>query len=408
MMSLCQSCQRPVEDLVNAGRHPVSNRYRTEAAPQHEDLFSLVLGQCTACGLVQLTTLVPPKQLAPQFDWIIYNEPEGHLDTLADELVSLPGLGPQSIIGGITYKDDSTLRRLNERGLSHAWRLDSSADLCVPVGAGLETIQARLSESVSTLASLYDPADLLIVRHILEHAHDTRRFIAALRSLVRPGGYIMFEVPDCSQLLETLDYTIIWEEHILYFTIGTYRRTLETLGFEVERINTYPYPYENSFVAIVRAPNDSAAMPTPETGEVETDRLRAQRFAAAFAQRRNAIQSALAARCLNGKRVAIFGAGHLSCMFINVNDISKYITFVVDDHPSKRGLFMPGSGLSIKGSKALLSENIDLCLSSLSPESEEKVFRKQSEFIARGGEFASIFPSSTRAFRHAPFETVRS
>ena len=88
----------------------------------------------------------------------------------------------------------------------------------------------------------------------------------------------------------------------------------------------------------------------------------------------------------------MFGAGHLSCFWINVLGVEAELEFVVDDHPAKRGLRMPGSRLPIRGSSALLEENITLCLLSLSPESEAKVLAKNPEFLARGGSFASIFP----------------
>ena len=41
-----------------------------------------------------------------------------------------------------------------------------------------------------------------------------------------------------------------------------------------------------------------------------------------------------------------------------------------------------------------MDEGATLCLTSLSPESEEKVLRNQQPFLARGGRFTSIFPAS--------------
>jgi len=399
MLRTCQACRGDVRALLDAGDHPVANRFRTSPSLADEQRFRLTLGQCRACGLVQLTTLAPHHALAPTFDWITYNEPEGHLDAVADDVMRLPGLAPASILGAVTYKDDSTLLRLRNRGFATTWRVDPVVDLGVTVGSGLETIQAVLPEQVDSLRSRYPAADLLMVRHILEHAHDTQRFASALRKLVKPGGYLVFEVPDCSQVLATFDYTMLWEEHVLYFTPATYRSTLECLGFETVSVVSHPYPYENSLVAIVRA---TAGTPgAARSGDESTlaELMRGRRFAEAYHQRRQVVVDTLAERHRAGEKIAVFGAGHLSTMFINVHDIAQYLEFVVDDHPAKRGLFMPGSSLPIRESSALLTEGIDLCLSSLSPESETRVVARQAEFIARGGEFASIFPSSPRALR---------
>jgi len=54
----------------------------------------------------------------------------------------------------------------------------------------------------------------------------------------------------------------------------------------------------------------------------------------------------------------------------------------------------------VSGSSALLEqERIDLCLLSLSPESENKVLAAKKAYLERGGEFRSIFALSPLAFR---------
>jgi hypothetical protein len=66
---------------------------------------------------------------------------------------------------------------------------------------------------------------------------------------------------------------------------------------------------------------------------------------------------------------------------------------------NKQALLMPGSRLRIVGSAALAE--MDLCLLSLNPESEQKVLAKNRQFIDRGVEFMSIFALSPRAVHRA-------
>ena len=96
--------------------------------------------------------------------------------------------------------------------------------------------------------------------------------------------------------------------------------------------------------------------------------------------------------------IAIFGAGHLSTMYLNVMNISDLISFVVDDDQNKRGLFLPGCRLPIYSSMDLLNRDIKYCLTSLSPESEKKVIAANKKILSRGGIFTSIFPSSPNSF----------
>ena len=90
----------------------------------------------------------------------------------------------------------------------------------------------------------------------------------------------------------------------------------------------------------------------------------------------------------------MFGAGHLAAKFINFYDIAGYISGVIDDNPDKQGLYMPGSGVPIIGSDVLDKGEVDVCLHTLSPESEKKVRAAKSEYLEQGGHFRSIFSAS--------------
>jgi len=57
--------------------------------------------------------------------------------------------------------------------------------------------------------------------------------------------------------------------------------------------------------------------------------------------------------------------------------------------------------LRVRPSSVLMDEKIDLCLLSLSPESEKKVIAAKHEYALRGGLFRSIFASSPIAYRSA-------
>ena len=75
-----------------------------------------------------------------------------------------------------------------------------------------ETIQKKIS-SFKNIKKL-KKTDVLIVRHILEHCYDIKRFINNLKKMVKKNGYIVFEVPDCEQSLLRRDYVMMWEELI--------------------------------------------------------------------------------------------------------------------------------------------------------------------------------------------------
>ena len=394
-MILCRGCQsQQVKELLDVGRHPVSNRF-LKCASVEEIHYSLVMGQCRVCGIVQLTRLIPVDELVPPYDWVTYNEPEGHLDSLVERLTWLPEINKRAVIAGISYKEDTILQRFNRLGFDQTWRLDISSDLGITASeAGIETIQDRLNSAlVPSIVKKYGLADMMIVRHVIEHAYNPIELINTLRRLIKPTGYLVFEVPDCTGLLEDLDYSTIWEEHLLYFTPETFRNFFSYYQFSFVDYICYPYSHENSLVAIVQLSlEDSPIYPTQDALKLETDRV--NNFARNLGAQKKRVRSFLSEYRKNHGKIAAFGAGHLACMFLNLMGIGEYIEFVVDDSPEKLGLYMPGSKLPVVGSQAIVDENIKLCLTALSPESEQKVMQKNKKFVELGGTFSSIFPSS--------------
>ena len=395
-MILCRGCRLgEVGEFLDIGTHPVSNCFLPHASVV-DPRYLLAIGQCRNCGLVQLTQLMPANALVPIYNWITYSEPEGHLDALVDRLTRLPNIDEGSLIAGVSYKDDTTLQRFNHLGFNCTWRLDVSDDFGMPVSqSGVETVQGCLNSNlVRPIIEKYGLADIMIVRHIIEHAYEPLELIGALRQLIKPTGYLVFEVPDCTKVLETLDYSAIWEEHLLYFTPETFRNFFSHYQFSLADYILYSYSHENSLVAVVRPlEGTSPVYPHQDVLKLETDR--ANNFFQNLGVRKSKIKEFLSQYRKKYGKIAIFGAGHLACMFLNLMEITEFIDFVVDDFPEKKGLYMPGSKLPIVGSQAIMDKDIKLCLTTLNMESERKVIQKNQEFIDFGGTFASIFPSSS-------------
>ena len=116
ILSSCLACRREtIGALLDFGMQPVCNRFLSPTANE-EYLHPLSLGQCSACGVVQIIEPAPASALSPQYDWIVYNEPEDHLSQLADAISCLPEITKVSAICGVSFFDKPLLKILAERG----------------------------------------------------------------------------------------------------------------------------------------------------------------------------------------------------------------------------------------------------------------------------------------------------
>jgi SAM-dependent methyltransferase len=390
-MNRCLLCgQNQCASLIDFGPQPICHHFFDGSKP--ETTHDLHLGLCGACGMTQLIHPIQPSQLTPHFDWIAYKEPEAHLDALVETLRGLPGITTQSVICGISFKEDSTRERLAKLGFHNSWRVDFQSDLDIRDDrAGMEMVQNRVRPGLEErLHAKHGAPDIVLVRHLLEHTHNPPAFMETLRRLVKPGGYVVFEVPDCARGFHVLDYTTLWEDHTLYLAEPTFLMCLRLGGFSIARFIRYQAAYENCLVAITR-PGASPDAPSPSRTNTVEEKSRLAAFSRGFSDRRQAMRQLLQEWRRAGK-IAVFGAGHQSVMFINLLGVADLIDFVVDDDPHKLGLRLPGSRLPIVASANLANGEVKLCLSSLSVESEIKVVQKLSRFFEEGGSFASIFP----------------
>ncbi|OGT38004.1 MAG: hypothetical protein A3F11_03270 [Gammaproteobacteria bacterium RIFCSPHIGHO2_12_FULL_37_14] len=399
---ICYVCQHSsVEMLLDFGSQPLSNRFLS-SPDQEEFLHPLLLGYCHSCGLIQLINPVSCEEAVPRFDWIRYQEPEGHLDRVAEILSQLPGVTSESTICGISGQETSLLTRLRQKGFTHTWQLSLGEDLGVHLDfANVETIQKNVTlEKIEKVVKSRGRPNVVIARYILEHAHDPLQFMTALQSMVQSDGYVVFEVPDVTTPLRACDYSILWEEHVFYFTPYSFIKCLEMGGFEVHSLDIYPYTMENSMVIIARIPdgNRQPSFLSRDGFLLEDESQRAFHYAKMLTERSSWYKEILS-HYRQESKIALLGAGHLACHFINLLQLADLIDFVIDDHPNKSGMFMPGSKLPIFPSTLLEERKIKVCLLSLSPESERKVINHKKDFLARGGKFFSIFSTSDYALK---------
>jgi len=384
--SCCTVCgDYPLNAKINFGLHPPANRFiLSDLNP--EEHFPLELGYCSHCGTIQLTKQMPRIAVKPRFSWLLYNEPEGHLDEAVTQIYRLPGIGVDTSVLGLTYKDQSTLERLGKRGIKQSSCLSY-------------TIFQQLHECTQT------PVDLLIARHIVEHVENAAQFILELKSLITPGGYLIIEIPDSEKLLKLGNHGFIWEEHLSYFTEHSLEILANQVGATIVWSARYSYPYEDSLMAAFQFINQRVNTSPPAPPERKRDNLIPKsddlldHFHKDLVEARAKWRRLLVNMRAQGHKLAVFGAGHLAVKWINFLQLADLLDCVIDDHSQKAGMFMPGSKLPILPSSALFERGIQICISTLSPESEQKVKVKLSKYFDEGGIFIHAFKTESHLYQ---------
>lgn len=363
----CHGCHMPqVEMVLDLGPQPPSNLFLGNATQQYPT-HPLRFGVCTSCGLAQIIDPMPKHMVRCTHDWLRYDEPEQHLDDLASYLSCAAGKQKPQVCG-VSYKDTTLLNRLENYG----WGV-----------------------STAPTASHAEQTDVLIARHILEHARNPQQFIASCSAMIRPDGLLVIEVPGFERMLQQHQHCFLWEEHILYFTKANLKNFLLSCNLEVLEVLEYPLPLENSIVAIARPAQSAAPAACSNKASLDDQLGMVRAFGSSLHSQAAKAQEALKGAVRAGKAISLFGAGHLGMKYIHFYGLEPFLKTVLDDHPQKRGTFLPGSLLPVTDSTWLAQHPDGVCLVAVNPEKHAILQQRHAFFAPGGGKWHSIFSDLT-------------
>ena len=230
------------------------------------------LARCATCGLVQ--TLVTPAWQAEADaiyrDYTIYHQSAGAEQNVFDRSSGQASPRSERIIQALRQALALPEHgRLLDIGCGNgaflaAWsRLVPGWSLC---GSEVsDTHRARLEglpgfERLFTegLEAIPGPFDLISMIHVLEHVPSPVRYLEQVRARLRPGGWLLLEVPDCARNPTML----LVADHCSHFSPPLLGGVAAAAGFEVLEATGEWVPKEASVLARVPAvPPSSPSTP---------------------------------------------------------------------------------------------------------------------------------------------------
>lgn len=330
---------RPVPVLPNAV-------YASREAALGVDRAAIELRQCLSCSHVYNAIFDEERvRYAPDG----YGNPLGasavfraYQSALVQGLIERFGLQGRAAFE-IGAGDGGFLTELVESGMASGTGLDpSSADARLLDGA-VELSARQLSDADR------GTADLLVMRHVLEHLADPGGLLRQSSGVLREQGpaAAYLEVPNGGFALGPRGVWDVIYEHPSVFTARSLATLVQRAGLTVEDISS---AYDNQFLqAFVRRSQPSAAAVQP--GESPSMEGEVAVFSDEFATATAAWSDLLAARAERNNPTVIWGAGSKGVMFCNL--VATGIETVIDANPAKQGRFIPGTGQPIEGPSAL-------------------------------------------------------
>ncbi len=336
----CRGCGKPMDAraLLSYKNMPASAQnfptVNTLGLDKGEDLD---VGQCGACGLVQLMN-EPVSYYKEVIRATAFSaEMREFRLTQFKHWVEKYQLENQSILevgcGKGEYLSLLNGVCMDAHGLEYA---PASVEHCMNLG--LNVSQGYLGDEDPLVLNTMQFKGFICL-NFMEHWPNPATSLRHLTERLTDGAIGLMEVPNFDMIIERGLFSEFIADHLLYFTQTTLRTLLESNGFEVLECKPVWHDYILSAVVRKRRVTNLDFFNQFKLDITSQIKHYISRFPS--------------------KKIAVWGAGHQSLAVIALAELSDQLAYVIDSAPFKQGKYTPATHLPIVPPNQLTKEPVE-------------------------------------------------
>ena len=213
----CRACTNSLSPFLSLGKMPLVNHFLKKGELSKEKRFDLTVAFCPHCYLVQLTKIVPPKQLFSNYLYFSSTSSSflEHCADNTDHLTHKLKLNKGSLVVEIASNDGAQLQYFKKAGMQ-ILGIDPAKNIAKLANKkGIPTIADFFSHSLAKKLQqqLKREADLIYGANVLAHVPKIIDFARGVKNILATKGTAVFEFPYLAGLLEG-KFDTIYHEHV--------------------------------------------------------------------------------------------------------------------------------------------------------------------------------------------------
>jgi SAM-dependent methyltransferase len=368
--SECRLCSSERLDLVlSLGSTPLANDFRSLANPPgHYEEIPLDLLRCHACQHVQLAHVVSPQLLFSNYAYVSGTSSSfvGHFKQYADWISNSLEIPKGDLVLEIGSNDCTLLSFLAESGYR-----------CIGIDPAENIVKDAESNQYLSICSFFDQevaddirknhgeASLIIANNVFAHIKDLSKTIQLVSSLLKPSGYLVFEVSYLLDVIEKTLFDTIYHEHLDYHSVSALLPFLARYGLDV--IDVIPISSHGGSIRVVA--QFKSNIERRESVQLFLDKEKNSGLDSPAALLRFSNNLNLLAKTnrkflletkSEGKSIVGFGApAKMTTLTYFFGITTGVFEFIVDDSPLKQNTYTPGGHTKVLSSEHLYDFNPD-------------------------------------------------
>lgn len=399
----CRICATQLPPpFLDFGDMPLANSFLASLEEAAEEArYPLAVTICQACGLVQLTHVVPAEQLFRNYLYVTSTSDavKVHAAWLAKELVGRYGWTRSQLLVEVASNDGTVLKSF-QRGGMRVLGVEPARNIAAMAEAdGVPTIAEFFNAATAKqVAATHGRAIGILGRHVFAHVNDLHDFLEGVNALLDDDGVFVIEMPYLGTLLSQMEFDTIYHEHLSYFSLAPLMRLCRDhrlVLIDVERLAIH-----GGSILLHMRRSRRGVVPSRRLEQLlEEERQLAltsaptlARFGTSVRQWRDDFSEWMDELRKNGARFLGYGAAAKGTTLLNYcPSVAASLECLLDRSPLKQGRYAPGTHLPVKPVEYWRTSQATHLLI-LAWNFKDEIIRQMQPFAQRGGRFVVPIP----------------
>ena len=400
-MKNCLVCSSSIAPFIDFGQMPLANGFLLPQQFGAEYHFSMQVGFCPKCGMVQLLDQPDREQMFHE-NYAFFSGTSRfmalHFKAFAEHAMAdyLPGGDPFVVEMG--SNDGIMLQNFAAAGIRHLGIEPSKNVAQVAIDKGINTVTDFFGADLARrIVAEHGQADAFLAANVMCHIPYIHSIVEGIGILLKPNGVVMFEDPYLGDVVEKTSYDQIYDEHTFLFSVSSIGYLFEQYGMEI--IDVEPQETHGGSMRYVIARR--GARPVSPKVAAQREREAAlglqlpqtyDRFRLNCEESRDRLRALLIDLKGQGKRVVGYGATSKSTTITTYCGITPdLVQFISDTTPIKQGKFSPGAHIPVRPYTEFVAAYPDYALLFAWNHARE-IMENEGAFRASGGKWIVYVP----------------
>jgi SAM-dependent methyltransferase len=378
---------------------PLAGNFLKKEDVGKEHSYPLDVCFCKNCGSVQVVEMIPRDTFFRDYRYLSSVTAKSvleHFKIYASEIKErfIPNNG---FVIEVACNDGILLEPLKNLKLNVLGVDPAKNVVKIAKNKGLDVIDDYFGLELSKqILEKYQKADVIVGNAVFAHVDNLDDILLGVKNLLKDDGVFIFEVNYLGDMIDELQYDVIYHEHTMYHSILALKKFLEQ--YKMKIFDVKHLDIRGGTIRIYSSFNDANFNISDNVQSLIDlelqkgyDKLETfQNFARKCEEHKSEILNLLHDLKKQGKKIIGYGMSGRGNTMLNYWKVgTDILDYGIDASPERYGRFVPGMHIPIKSPPSVINADYVLLLAWIFA---DDIIEKEHKFVENGGKFIIPFP----------------